>query len=104
MTKKATKKPAKRPSGIAKLAPVRPAAIAPAAAPTPAAPVQSDREGPRGGKPAKRPDRAVPLTVKVSRAQYRQLMEARLDANATAQEFLLRAVAYYFEKELGTKF
>jgi hypothetical protein len=87
---KSTKKALKRTRAIAKLAPKT--------APAPAV------RGPRGGKTATRPDRQVAMTFKISQAQYRLLTEARLDHNVTFQEFLLRAVDYYFEHERGIKF
>jgi hypothetical protein len=61
-------------------------------------------QGPRGGKPANRVDRAIALSFRVSAAQYRKLCEAKVDANTTMQGLIVRALASYWQKENGTAF
>jgi hypothetical protein len=61
-------------------------------------------QGPRGGKPANRVDRAIALSFRVSAAQYRKLCEAKVDANTTMQGLIVRALASYWQKENGTVF
>lgn len=77
-------------------------ALAPTKAPivTPKAIDTEEQRGPRGGIPGKR----IAITFRVTREQYRKLVEARLDAGGTIHELLSRAVAYYFDHEHGTKF
>jgi len=86
-------------TGLGALAP-RPKTQAPAAAPESASSAQPEQRGPRGGMPGKR----IAITLRVTREQYRKLVEARLDAGGTIHELLLRSVGYYFEHEHGTKF
>lgn len=92
-------------TGLGALAP-RPKTQAPAAppkgtdAPEIASSAQPEQRGPRGGAPSKR----IAITLRVTKEQYRKLVEARLDAGGTIHDLLLRSVAYYFENEHGTKF
>jgi hypothetical protein len=67
-------------------------------------PVVGLPQGPRGGKPANRVDRAIALSFRVSAVQYRKLCEARVDANTTMQGLIVRALASYWQKENGTAF
>lgn len=99
MTTKTIKK-----KGIGFVAPTRAAAVPKSTPKRSSSPPEIAKTGPRGGKPKSREDRAISLTLKVSSGQHRLLTETRLDENVTLQELLLRAVAFYFEREHGKKF
>jgi hypothetical protein len=46
----------------------------------------------------------VSLTLRVSREQYRKLVEARLDERSTIHALILKAVAERFERKHGISF
>lgn len=60
--------------------------------------------GPRGGRTANLADRAVAISFRVSKEQYRKLCEARLDANTTTQGLMLLALGKYFQTERRSAF
>ena len=60
--------------------------------------------GPRGGRTASLADRAVAISFRVSKEQYRKLCEARLDANTTTQGLMLLALGKYFQTERRSAF
>jgi hypothetical protein len=72
-----------------------PASASEATSPTP------ERRQPRAK--AKHGDR-VALAFRVSQAQYRVLVEMRLDERSSIQELLEKAVKYYFKAAHGTTF
>jgi hypothetical protein len=101
----------KKTGGISSLAPKRSAEKTPKpstalASETPRIPLKATLPGVRGGEAIqKRLDRAISLTVKVSRSQYRHMNDARFDVHPhTTQQLVLDALAYYFEHRHGTKF
>jgi hypothetical protein len=109
MSKKtpATKKVAakSKPGILGNVLAPKPQAHVPAAdAPTPA-PIPATSPTPERGQPqrAKHGDR-VALAFRVSQAQYRALVEMRLDERSSIQELLEKAVKCYFKAAHGTTF
>jgi hypothetical protein len=60
--------------------------------------------GPRGGRTANLADRAVAISFRVSKTQYRKICERRLDKNTTTQGLMELALGALFQKEWGEAF
>jgi len=93
-----------RKTGLGSFAPKRKEPIPVPEQPASAAAAVGLPIGPRGGKPAKRVDRAVSMSFRMSASQYRKLCEARLDENTTTQTLVLSALEMYFQTKHVTPF
>jgi hypothetical protein len=60
--------------------------------------------GPRGGRTANLADRAIAISFRVSKEQYKKLCEGRLDKLTTTQGLMLLALESYFRQEWGKAF
>lgn len=60
--------------------------------------------GPRGGRTANLADRAIAISFRVSKEQYKKICEGRLDKNTTTQGLMELALRSLFKKEWDEAF